>query len=203
LAPTLKLYGEPYITAIHSKRSRNILFYNHATSLFPIDNPVPAENGLGAHRVPHAYLSKITQNFERHIGTGGYSNVYMGMTTTRKTIAIKKLNDGASEYDTDRNKKKMNIEIGLMAKLAHPNIIELLGYSNDVTDQLCLIYPYMELTLQSALKFGTLTVAQRLQIARGTARGIQYLHSRRPDQLIHCDIKPANILLDNNKYVLL
>lgn len=80
----------------------------------------------------------------------------------------------------------------------HDNILPLYGWSYGGGEP-CLVYQFMPgRSLQWRLdnRENPLTFYQRVQIAAGTARGLQFLHSFSAKPLIHCDIKPANILLD-------
>lgn len=84
----------------------------------------------------------------------------------------------------------------------HDNILPLYGFSMDGEDP-CLIYQYLpngslEDRLLCRQNTKPLSWHQRLNIATGTARGIQFLHTIGEKPLIHGDIKSANILLDLN-----
>ena len=97
--------------------------------------------------------------------------------------------------------------VELLPRLKHRNIIDLYGYSNDSTTHPCLIYPFMENgTLSQVLKHNSqhpkhLNSSQRLEISKGIAEGICYIHRLQNEPtkvLIHRDIKTSNILLDDN-----
>lgn len=94
------------------------------------------------------------------------------------------------------------IEIKILDSRAHENILPLYAYSFD-GDAPCLVYQLMRNgSLEDRLlvreKTKPLTWIQRHEIAKGTARGLQYLHTIGEKPLIHGDIKSANILLDKN-----
>ena len=93
-----------------------------------------------------------------------------------------------------------------LPRLKHRNIIDLYGYSHDSVASPCLIYPFMENgTLNGILKHDGqhpkhLNSKQRLDISKGIAEGICYIHSLQTEptkMLIHRDIKSSNILLDD------
>ena len=92
-------------------------------------------------------------------------------------------------------------------RLRHPNILDLYGYSNDFSDEPCLIYPFMRDTLSKRLAknnaLPTLTAKERLNIAFGIAKALNHIHQQEVMEdgkrtvLVHRDIKPQNILLDD------
>lgn len=94
-------------------------------------------------------------------------------------------------------------EIKILHSRAHENILPLYAYSFG-GDAPCLLYQLMKngsledrlLVRQKTTE--PLTWMQRHEIAKGTARGLQYLHTIGEKPLIHGDIKSANILLDKN-----
>ena len=93
-------------------------------------------------------------------------------------------------------------ELRILNAVRHDNILPLYGYSLG-GDFPCLVYQFMpngsledRLLCRQAVQ--PLTWEQRLNVARGTARGLQFLHTMSDKPLIHGDIKSANILLDKN-----
>lgn len=93
-------------------------------------------------------------------------------------------------------------EIKILNSRAHENILPLYAYSFGGNAP-CLVYQLMrngslEDRLLVKQKTPPLTWMQRHEIAKGAARGLQYLHTIGKKPLIHGDIKSANILLDSN-----
>ncbi|KAM7488683.1 hypothetical protein LguiB_026167 [Lonicera macranthoides] len=85
------------------------------------------------------------------------------------------------------------MEVEILGKFSHPNIVKLLGYCCEKDRQFLLVYEYM-LNGKSAK---SLPWDTRLKIAVGTARGFSFLHATE-NQVIVCDIKSKNILLDGD-----
>ncbi|CAK8676056.1 unnamed protein product [Clavelina lepadiformis] len=157
----------------------------------------------------YASLKLVTSNFNNSLklGEGAFGCVFQGHlarnmqgnnSSEARKIAIKRLKLDTPEFAsaiTEQFKK----EIHVISELKHENILPLMGYSYD-GPELCLIYDYMyNGSLSSRLelcrnKKAVLKVGQRLEIARGSASGISYLHKKK---LIHRDIKSSNILLDS------
>ncbi|KAB1223463.1 G-type lectin S-receptor-like serine/threonine-protein kinase RLK1 [Morella rubra] len=88
----------------------------------------------------------------------------------------------------------------VIGRTHHRNLVRLLGYCHDGTQRL-LVYEYMS---NGSLANTLFTLEkqpcwdERMRIARDIARGILYLHEECERQIIHCDIKPQNILMDDN-----
>ncbi|CAJ2651405.1 cysteine-rich receptor-like protein kinase 10 [Trifolium pratense] len=133
---------------------------------------------------------------DNKIGEGGFGDVYKGMFPNGFEIAVKRLirnsSQGALEFKN---------EVLLIAKLQHRNLVRLLGFCIQRNEKI-LIYEYMhnkslDYYLFSPENHKKLTWHARYKIIRGIARGILYLHEDSHLKIIHCDLKPSNILLDD------
>ncbi|GKA95187.1 G-type lectin S-receptor-like serine/threonine-protein kinase LECRK3 [Tanacetum coccineum] len=84
-----------------------------------------------------------------------------------------------------------------MAKTHHKNLVQLLGFCDD-GDQQLLVYEYMINATLAVFLFGETRPSwkQRSDIGVGITKGLAYLREECSTQIIHCDIKPQNILLD-------
>ncbi|KPJ08945.1 Serine/threonine-protein kinase pelle [Papilio machaon] len=126
-----------------------------------------------------------------------------------RSIKSKNADDGVWKQSAVAVKRLLNSDssnnrelIGEMClnQYRHDNILPLYGYSLGGPEA-CLVYQYMSGgSLEKRLRCRTghppLTWPQRYKIAHGVARGLQYLHTMEGTPLIHGDIKPGNILLD-------
>ncbi|KAI3517260.1 hypothetical protein L1887_16473 [Cichorium endivia] len=146
-------------------------------------------------------IAKATNNFsnDNKIGEGGFGPVYKGVLEDGKEVAVKRLSE-RSEQGLDEFKN----EVICIAKLQHRNLVKLLGYCIH-GNELILIYEYMaNKSLDSFIfdytKSLMLDWPQRFRIIHGMARGILYLHQDSRLQIIHRDLKAANILLDNEMH---
>ncbi|XP_030526026.1 BRASSINOSTEROID INSENSITIVE 1-associated receptor kinase 1-like [Rhodamnia argentea] len=160
-------------------------------------------------------LQVATGNFseENVLGHGGFGKVYRGILLDGSLAAIKRCALFSGEAEVQ---KLAEVQVGSMAR--HRNLIQILGFCDSMEPQRpvkkrkartepvewLLVYQlaangsvasYLrECTAwQPALDWPT-----RMHIAVGVARGLSYLHEDCTLQIIHLDIKPSNILLDEN-----
>jgi len=153
---------------------------------------------------PYQDLRDATQDFDPicQIGTGACGTTVFKATITHngsdREVAIKRLfYDGSS---SESNNEAMRQEIWRLSTVRHRNIVSVLGYSVQDKSPLLLVTP-LHLSLVKCLSKDAnpwLDWKTRLEIAVGVAEGLAYLHDGAPERLVHCDIKPGNILLDAN-----
>ncbi|XP_048227552.1 putative receptor protein kinase ZmPK1 [Ricinus communis] len=144
-------------------------------------------------RFTYTELKKATRNFNEEIGRGGAGVVYKGLLDDQRLAAIKRLNDATSQGEAE-----FLAEVSTVGKLNHMNLIEMLGYCAEGKHRL-LVYEYMEKgSLAENLSSKELDWDKRFKIAVGTAKGLAYLHEECLEWVLHCDVKPENILLDGD-----
>ncbi|MCL7050511.1 hypothetical protein MKW94_008979 [Papaver nudicaule] len=140
-------------------------------------------------------IEKATNYFseDNMLGTGAYGTVYAGKFHNDEWVAIKKIR----HRETDGIEQVMN-EVKLLSSVSHPNLVRLLGYCLERSEQI-LVYEYMPngtLAQHLQRERGTgLPWTVRLTIASETAQAIAHLHSANTP-IYHRDIKSSNILLD-------
>lgn len=147
----------------------------------------------GFRKFTYSELRKASHNFSEEIGRGGACVVYKGRLSDNRIAAIKKLkntnNQGEAEFQA---------EVSTIGRVNHMNLIEMWGYCAEGKHRL-IVYEYMENgSLANNLGIGKLDWATRFNIAMGTAKGLAYLHEDCLEWVLHCDVKPHNILLDAN-----
>ncbi|KAG8660876.1 probable LRR receptor-like serine/threonine-protein kinase At3g47570 [Manihot esculenta] len=157
-------------------------------------------------RISYAELFKATDGFSTSnvIGSGSYSSVYRGiLEATGNEIAVKVLNlqrTGASQSFMSECKALKNIR--------HRNLIKILSACSSIdfegNDFKALIYEFMPngsldkwLHPGNAREDGHMNLMQRLNIAIDIASAIEYLHNGCSSTIVHGDLKPSNVLLDN------
>ncbi|XP_016722043.1 G-type lectin S-receptor-like serine/threonine-protein kinase LECRK4 [Gossypium hirsutum] len=113
-----------------------------------------------------------------------------------KVVAVKRLDNISNQGE-----REFQNEMRIIGRTHHQNLVRLLGYCHDGANRL-LIYEYM---INGSLSDVLFTPERRpcwidrVEIARDVARGLLYLHEECDTQIIHCDIKSQNILMDENR----
>jgi len=144
-------------------------------------------------------LRKSTNNFDQNtiIGRGKSGKVYKGCLQ----------HNNASDYAVAIKRFQLELypawgefknEIELLCQLCHHNCVSLIGFCNHEKEKI-LVFEYMSNgSLYQHLKHGKLSWKKRLEICIGAARGLHYLHTGTKRTIIHRNIKPGTILLDEN-----
>ncbi|XP_057500347.1 G-type lectin S-receptor-like serine/threonine-protein kinase At5g35370 [Actinidia eriantha] len=149
-------------------------------------------------RFDYAELVAATENFKTQIGFGAFGTVYKGTLTDNTFVAVKKITSLGIQ-----GKREFCTEIAIIGNIHHVNLVRLKGFCA-LGRQRFLVYEYMNRGSLDRVLFGkgpVLEWQERLEIALGTARGLAYLHSECDQKIIHCDVKPENILLHDNMLV--
>ncbi|XP_068644830.1 L-type lectin-domain containing receptor kinase SIT2-like [Aristolochia californica] len=156
------------------------------------------ERQIGAHRIPYKDLHKATKGFQeaKVIGVGGFGKVYKGILPSSKIeVAVKKVS-----HDSEEGMRQFLAEITSLGRLRSPNFVELLGYCRR-KGELLLVYEFMNNGSLDKLLYdepsSTLNWSQRFQIIKQIASGLFYLHEKWAQAILHRDIKPGNVLLDD------
>ncbi|CAN6927797.1 unnamed protein product [Brassica oleracea] len=144
-------------------------------------------------RITYSEVLKMTNNFERVLGKGGFGTVYHGNLDDAQ-VAVKMLSHSSAQ-----GYKEFKAEVELLLRVHHRHLVGLVGYCDD-GDNLALIYEYMangDLRENMSGKRGgnVLTWENRMQIAVESAQGLEYLHNGCRPPMVHRDVKTTNILL--------
>ncbi|XP_047317230.1 G-type lectin S-receptor-like serine/threonine-protein kinase At2g19130 [Impatiens glandulifera] len=140
-------------------------------------------------------LQIATKNFSEKLGGGAFGSVYKGMLKDSTLIAVKRLDS------IRQGEKQFRMEVSTIGTVQHVNLVRLRGFCSEGDNRL-LVYDYMQNGSLGSVLFHeenskTLDWKTRQRVAIGIARGLTYLHEKCRDCIVHCDIKPENILLDS------
>eukprot|EP00268_Persea_americana_P016587 TRINITY_DN17866_c2_g1_i1.p1 TRINITY_DN17866_c2_g1~~TRINITY_DN17866_c2_g1_i1.p1 ORF type:complete len:916 (+),score=163.98 TRINITY_DN17866_c2_g1_i1:275-2749(+) len=168
--------------------------------------PTSEEEGYRAlynqfRRFTYAELKKATKKFKEELGRGGSGCVYKGVLDDDRVVAVKKLGDAI------QGEEEFLAEMSTIGRIYHMKLVRMWGYCSERSHRL-LVYEYVEngsldKHLFSNSSSGNMPLtflgwSDRFKIAVGTAKGLAYLHHECLEWVIHCDVKPENILLDSD-----
>ncbi|XP_056158407.1 G-type lectin S-receptor-like serine/threonine-protein kinase SD2-5 [Syzygium oleosum] len=141
-------------------------------------------------------LKAMTGDFNIKLGEGGFGSVFLGTLPSGIRIAVKRL-EGFGQL-----KKSFLAEAGTIGTIHHVNLVRLLGFCAEKSRRL-LVYEYMcngsldKWIFHDDQEFDICWQVRR-KIILDIAKGLAYLHEECHQKIIHLDIKPQNILLDEH-----
>ena len=144
-------------------------------------------------------ISRATNKYNdaNIIGRGGSSTVYKGVLSSGMVIAVKRLN----LHNSPEVEKCFVSESNTLGQIRHRNLVKIIGTLSSANSK-CLILDYIpngNLDLHLHTNASNLSWEQRFNIAHGVAQGLVYLHKETGfGRILHCDLKPSNILLDED-----
>ncbi|KAH0772098.1 hypothetical protein KY290_016079 [Solanum tuberosum] len=169
----------------------------HLSMYDTIEGFLRTQNNFNPIRYNYSHVKRMTRGFKEKLGEGGYGSVYKGKLQSGRDVAVKMLNKpkaGGQDF--------MN-EVATIGRIHHVNVVGLVGYCVEGTKR-ALVYDFMpngslDKYISTSQEGSPLLSWQRkYDIILGVARGIGYLHRGCDVRILHFDIKPHNILLDEN-----
>ncbi|XP_062157130.1 G-type lectin S-receptor-like serine/threonine-protein kinase SD2-5 [Alnus glutinosa] len=148
-------------------------------------------------RFSYGDLCRATKNFSTKVGGGGFGSVYTGVLPDGTQVAVKKLES------LGQGTKEFKAEVTTIGSIHHVHLVKLKGFCAEGPHWL-LVYEYMGKGSLDKWIFNKneeghlLDWDRRFNIALGTAKALAYLHEECEVKIVHCDIKPENVLLDDN-----
>ncbi|KAM4121643.1 hypothetical protein ACJW30_01G020000 [Castanea mollissima] len=141
------------------------------------DNQGYALAAIGFRKFTYAELKKATKGFTEEIRIGAWG------------VRVNEANQGEDVFLA---------EVSIIGRLNHMNLIDMWGYCVEGKHRF-LVYEYKEHgSLAKNLSSNVQDWRKMFEIALGIAKGLAYLHEECLEWVLHCDVKPQNILLDSN-----
>ncbi|XP_057440644.1 rust resistance kinase Lr10-like [Lotus japonicus] len=174
---------------IHMYRKRHTSIYENIEDFLQRNTLMPI-------RYSYKEIKNMTGGFKDKLGEGGYGQVYKGKLRSGPLVAIKMLSKPKA------NGQDFMSEVTTIGRIHHANVVQLIGFCVEESKR-ALVYEFMpngslDKYISSKQDGISLTYNQMYTISLGVARGIAYLHQGCDMQILHFDIKPHNILLDEN-----
>ncbi|RZB70666.1 Rust resistance kinase Lr10 isoform B [Glycine soja] len=175
------------VLLIYKWRKRHLSIYENIENYLEQNNLMP---------IGYSYkeIKKMARGFKEKLGGGGYGIVFKGKLHSGPSVAIKML------HKAKGSGQDFISEIATIGRIHHQNVVQLIGYCVEGSKR-ALVYEFMPNGSLDKFIFPKdgnihLTYDEIYNIAIGVARGIAYLHHGCEMKILHFDIKPHNILLD-------
>ncbi|KAK6121828.1 hypothetical protein DH2020_044441 [Rehmannia glutinosa] len=188
------LFGFPFLVGLVVYKWRR----RHLSMDETIEEFLQGQNNVTPIKYTYSEIKKMTNNFSQRLGEGGYGTVYKGKLRSGPFIAVKMMGQSMA------SEQEFISEVGTIGRIHHVNVVQLIGFCVEGS-KCALVYEYLPngsldryIFSQQGLEAYALRYAKMFEIALGVARGIDYLHHGCDMQILHFDIKPHNILLDEN-----
>lgn len=149
-------------------------------------------------------LNRLTDNFgtKSLIGEGSYGRVYYATMSDGQPTAIKKLDTSSSSEGDDGEFRR---QVSMVSRLKNEHFVGLMGYCLEGNNRI-LTYEYAAMGslhdvlhgrkgVQGAEPGPVLNWNQRVKIAFGAAKGLEFLHEKCQPSIVHRDIRSSNVLL--------
>ncbi|XP_031254709.1 receptor kinase-like protein Xa21 [Pistacia vera] len=148
-------------------------------------------------RISYYELVRATDGFDEHnlLGKGSFGSVYKGRLGDGMELAVKVFHLQFEEAFTS-----FEVECEVMSRIRHRNLVKIITCCSS-HDFKALVLEYMPNgSLEKCLysNDNVLDISQRLTIMIDIALALEYLHFGYSTPIIHCDLKPSNVLLDEN-----
>ncbi|PIA65524.1 hypothetical protein AQUCO_00100788v1 [Aquilegia coerulea] len=154
-------------------------------------------------------LETATDNFQAVLGRGSSAAVFKGILDDGTPIAVKRI------AGVEHGEKEFKAEVSAIASVQHVNLVRLFGYCSVPGGPRLLVYQFVpngslgtwifprttstnSLVVQSNAPFSCLPWDFRYRVAIDVAKALTYLHHDCRARILHLDVKPENILLDEN-----
>ncbi|KAG6655531.1 hypothetical protein CIPAW_05G223200 [Carya illinoinensis] len=144
-------------------------------------------------RISHLELQQATEGFnlDNLIGKGSFGFVYKGTLSDGMDVAIKVLN-----LEIEGAFKSFDAECLVLRNIRHRNLVKIISACSSMNFKAFVLEYMPNGNLETWLYNRCLNMLQRLNIMTDVAAALEYLHFGLSTPIIHCDLKPSNVLLD-------
>ncbi|KAL6282484.1 hypothetical protein ACE6H2_013413 [Prunus campanulata] len=148
-------------------------------------------------RISHLELLRATNGLHGNnlLGSGGFGSVYKGTLSDGTDVAVK-----VFSLQLEGAFKSFDIECEMLSNIRHRNLIKIISCCSEI-DFKALVLNYMPNGSLEKWLYSqnySLNILQRMNIMIDVATALEYLHHGYSVPIVHCDMKPSNILLDDD-----
>ncbi|GMI80372.1 MDIS1-INTERACTING RECEPTOR LIKE KINASE2 [Hibiscus trionum] len=154
-------------------------------------------------RILHDSIIEATEDFSSDycIGSGGYGTVYKAALPTAQVVAVKKLHQSEDSLLLN-NLKAFESEIVALLEIRHRNIVQMYGFCSHPRHSF-LVYELVErgslrMVLSNNEQAKELDWEKRLNVVKGMANALSYMHHDHSRPIVHRDISSNNVQLDSD-----
>ncbi|KAL1149882.1 hypothetical protein V6Z11_A10G219700 [Gossypium hirsutum] len=152
-------------------------------------------------RILHDHIIEATEDFSSDycIGSGGYGSVYKAALPTGQVVAVKKLHQSEDNILIN-NLKAFESEVLALLEIRHRNIVQMYGFCSHPSHSF-LVYELVErgslrMVLSNNKQATELDWKKRVNVVKGLANALSYMHHSHSQPIVHRDISSNNVLLD-------
>ncbi|XAR57956.1 Non-specific serine/threonine protein kinase [Bertholletia excelsa] len=185
----------PTISLVIAFASCLIFWKYHRRTTFQGTNQGGTVPAIEHKVISYRELCRATNDFSESnsIGEGSFGSVYKGVLADGEIVAVKILN-----LQVEGAFRSFDIECKVLSTIRHRNLVKVISTCTS-PELRALIIEYMPNGSLDKWLYSNqqcLDVLQRLSIMIDVAFALEYLHHSRQEPIVHCDLKPSNVLLD-------